>query len=108
MVILFVLLFGVLMLNMASAGVAALLAIKASGTGRGRRAAWASAATGAVTTLIFGGVILEDLLQRGESGATQSAVAAIFIFIAALVSAPGALVMSRLAERPPPVGDTFD
>lgn len=108
MVILFIVLFGLLLLNMASAGAAALLAIKLPATGRGRRAIWACAATGTVATLLFGGVIVENMLQGGESGGVQSAVVALFIFIAALVSAPGALVMSRMAERPPPVGDTFD
>lgn len=108
MVILFVLLFGALLLNMASAGMAALLAIKGPAMRRGRRTVLASAATGAVTTLVFGGVVLENLLQQGESGFEQSAVAGVIIFLTALVSVPGALVMSRLAERPPPVGDTFD
>lgn len=108
MVILFILLFGLVLLNMAAAGAAALLAIRLPAIGRGRRAVLASAATGAVTTLMLGGVILEDLQQGNESGAVQSLVAALFIFGAGIVSIPGALVMGRMAERPPPVGDTFD
>lgn len=93
---------------MASAGAAALLAVKRPTFGLGRRTVLASAATGAVTVLILGGEMIEDLTQGGESGAVASGVAAALIFGCALVSAPGALVMGRLIHRPPPVGDTFD
>lgn len=108
MVVLSVLLFGALLLNMASAGVAALLAIKRPGTGLGRRTTLASAATGTVTVLILAGAIMEGMLQDGETGAVVSGVVAVLILGSALVCAPGALVMGRLAQRPPPVGDTFD
>lgn len=108
MLVVFILLFGALLLNMASAGAAALLAIKLPGSGLGRRTLLASAATGAVTVLILTGAIIEDMVQGGESGAVVSGVVAALIFGSALVSAPGALVMGRMATRPPPVGDTFD
>ncbi len=107
MAILFLIVFGVALLNMAGAGAAALLAIKARGTSRWRRTVWACAMTGAVTALIFAGFVLGENLASGESAVVLSAVLAIFILVSAVVSLPGAMVMSRLAERGPDVGDTF-
>jgi len=107
MAVLFFFVFGVLLLNMASAGAAALLAIKAGGAGWVRRTVWSSAATGLVALLAFFGIVLTDQREMFDSAGLASAVLALVTVCFSLLSVPGALVMSRMAQRPPPVGDTF-
>ena len=95
--------FGLVMINLASAGVAAWLAIRLRSASRARRSLWSCAFTGAVGALMFLGFALRDT----ESAWISAASLALVFGIGAVVAVPGAVVMSRLAERPPPIGDTF-
>lgn len=96
--------FGLVLLNLASAGVAGWLAIKARLVTRARRAAWAIVVTGALVALMFLGFALTDI--SNEAWASTAAMAMLFAG-GAVLSLPGAIVMSRLAERGTVVGDTF-
>lgn len=99
---------GLFLVNLASAGVAALLAIKSSRTPRWRRAIWACLSTGvliAIAAISLGIVAFPD---RAVASSDMSFALAMIIAVSAAFSFPGAFALSRLAERPPPVGDTFD
>ncbi|MEO5706622.1 MAG: hypothetical protein ABIT10_05450 [Alteraurantiacibacter sp.] len=104
--ILFLFGFGVLLLNMASAGAAALLAVIARDTSRRRRTVWACAVTGLIAMLMLGGLLLEQNMETRSLAMMGVSLAFIFT-VGTAVALPGAILMSRLAERPPAVGDTF-
>ena len=107
MAIAFLLTFGALLLNLASAGVAALLAIRARETSRRRRTAWACIGTGVVTALMLGGILLEQNLASRGAGVVSLSLAVIIV-LGAVVSLPGAIIASRMGERGLHIGNTFD
>lgn len=98
-------LFAVVLFVFASAGIAAFLAIKARHASRRRRTVWASVLCGALLALTLLGFALSD---PGDDGWQGAAAMTIIFFVGTVLALPAAWMMSRLAERPPPVGDTFD
>jgi hypothetical protein len=98
-------LFAIVLFMLASAGIAAFLAIKVRHASRRRRTVWASTSCGALLALTLLGFALAD---PGDEGWQGAAAMALLFAVGTVVALPAAVAMSRLAERPPPVGDTFD
>ncbi len=100
--------FAIILLNGFAAGVAAFLYLRYRHWYRGRRNFIAVAATGAIVALMFTGVAIFAPGSVSEAGLVVSFILIIFGGGGAVLSLPGAIAMSRMVERGPSVGDTFD
>lgn len=95
------------LMNLASAGAAALLYLKRPRTSRGRRNVLAICLPAVIPALLFVGI---GSVSGSVEGAVNWVLVTTMLIIGggcALVAIPGAIVMSRMVERGPGVGDTF-
>lgn len=99
-------LFGIVVLNLAAAGMFAVLTIRMVGVNRGRRIIWTIGMAGGLTALMFLGFALED--GPGEAWAS-AAILAIILAGGAILSLPGAVIMGRVMPdaRAISLDDTF-
>lgn len=95
------------LLNLASAGAAALLYLKRPIFSRGRRNVLAICLPAVIPALLFVGI---SLVTGPAAEAFNSVLIVALLIIGGgcgVVAIPGAIVMSRLVERGPGIGDTF-
>lgn len=101
-----VLLLSAVLLNGFSAGIAAALFLWREGMARGQRIAFAALATGVTVCLLVVAIVLVD--QGIDDDPVTSVIAMLFfVAVGAVMSLPGAVIISRRIERDPRVGDTF-
>ncbi len=100
--------FAIILLNGFAAGMAAAIYLKRREWPRSRRILIAVALAGLIPVLMFSGVALFSPGSVEETGLVIGFLLLVFGGGGALVSLPGAIMMSRMVERGPSLGDTFE